>query len=226
MGIVNRINDVIQSNLVAMLDKAEDPEKRLNLMLSNMQEALNDCRSAAAALLYEEKAIKRQIENKNNALDDWQLNAERAVEKERDDLAKSALLKKQYLSDSISAKQTELETLQEAIIKITADCQRLQQKIAEAKTKQTQLMQHHSIVIAKERISTQLQSSKVAQALSRFEQIEQRVEGIEAQVEAYELTDRANATAEEIESLVKNEKIDAALASLKTSLNTNLKQSA
>ena len=66
----------------------------------------------------------------------------------------------------------------------------------------------------------------MAHALSRFEQIEQRVEGIEAQVEAYELTDSASSTVSEIESLVKNEKIDTELASLKASLKTNVKQTA
>lgn len=98
--------------------------------------------------------------------------------------------------------------------------------MAEAKVKQTQLSQRHNVVVARNKINTQLQSDKVAHALSRFEQIEQRVEGIEAQVEAYELTDSASSTVSEIESLVKNEKIDAELASLKASLNTANKQTA
>ena len=116
--------------------------------------------------------------------------------------------------------------MQESIAKIKSDCERLQQKMAMAKTKQAQLMQRHNVAIARGRISTQLQSDKVAHALSRFEQIEQRVEGIEAQVEAYELTDTASSTSTQIESLVKNEKIDAELARLKANLNTNLKHTA
>ena len=116
--------------------------------------------------------------------------------------------------------------MQESIAKIKSDCERLQQKMAMAKTKQAQLMQRHNVAIARGRISTQLQSDKVAHALSRFEQIEQRVEGIEAQVEAYELTDTASSTSAQIESLVKNEKVDAELARLKANLNTNLKHTA
>ena len=226
MGIFNRVNDVIQANIVAMLDKAEDSEKLLNLMLTEMQEALNECRSTAAALLCEEKNIKRQISNKQQALTNWQLKAEHAIAKNRDDLAKSALAEKHTVEKNIECLQTQLETLQQSIVKITEDCERLQQKMTQAKAKQAQLVKRENVVEAKAKINTQLQSDKVATALSRFEQIERRVESVESQVEAYELTDTASNTAMQIESLVKNEKIDAELASLKASLNTADKQTA
>lgn len=224
MSIFNRVNDVIQSNIAAMLDKAEEPEKLLNLMLSEMQEALNECRSTAAALLCEEKTLKRQIAQKQKDLTLWQTKAELAVAKNRDDLAKSALVEKQRVDEQIAAKNTQLNTLKESIEKITADCERLQQKMAQAKSKQAQLIKRHDIVAAREKVNMQLHSDKVANALSRFEMIEQKVEGIEAQVDAYELTNTAQSTAEQIESLVKNEKIDAELARLKASVkqsNTN-----
>lgn len=228
MGIFNRVTDIVQANIVSILDKAEDPEKLLNLMLSDMQDALIECRITTAALLCEEKTLKRQIENKNNNnnLVYWQDKAELAIDRGRDDLAKSALLEKQTISNTIVAKQLQLETLQQSITKMTADCQRLQQRIAEAKAKQTQLVQRHNIVAARGQINSQLQSEKVAHALSRFEKVEQRVEGIEAQVEAYELTDSENTIAAQIDALAKNEQVDAELARLKADLKTNLKQSA
>ncbi|WP_339686069.1 PspA/IM30 family protein [uncultured Pseudoalteromonas sp.] len=226
MGIFNRVTDIVQANIVSILDKAEDPEKLLNLMLSEMQDALTECRITTAALLCEEKTLKRQIENKNNNLVYWQDKAELAIERGRDDLAKSALLEKQTISNTVVAKQLQLETLQQSITKMTADCQRLQQRIAEAKAKQTQLVQRHNIVTARGQINSQLQSEKVAHTLSRFEKVEQRVEGIEAQVEAYELTDSENTIAAQIDALVKNEQVDAELARLKADLKTNLKQSA
>jgi phage shock protein A len=226
MGIFNHVTDIVQANIVSILDKAEDPEKLLNLMLSEMQDALTECRITTAALLCEEKTLKRQIENKNNNLVYWQDKAELAIERGRDDLAKSALLEKQTISNTVVAKQLQLETLLQSITKMTADCQRLQQRIAEAKAKQTQLVQRHNIVTARGQINSQLQSEKVAHALSRFEKVEQRVEGIEAQVEAYELTDSENTIAAQIDALVKNEQVDAELARLKADLKTNLKQSA
>ena len=166
MSIFNRVNDVIQSNIAAMLDKAEDPEKLLNLMLSEMQEALNECRSTAAALLCEEKTLKRQIAQKQKDLTLWQTKAELAVAKNRDDLAKSALVEKQRVDEQIAAKNTQLNTLKESIEKITADCERLQQKMAQAKSKQAQLIKRHDIVAAREKVNMQLHSDKVANALS------------------------------------------------------------
>lgn len=221
MSVFNRVNDVIKSNIAAMLDKAEDPEKLLNLMLSEMQEALNECRSTAATLLCEEKTLKRQIAQKQKDLTLWQTKAELAVAKNRDDLAKSALVEKQRVDEQITQKNTQLGALKASIEKITADCERLQQKMAQAKAKQAQLMKRHDLVVARGKVNMQLQSDKVANALSRFEMIEQKVEGIEAQVDAYELTNTAQATAEQIESLVKNEKIEAELARLKASVKHN-----
>lgn len=221
MSVFNRVNDVIKSNIAAMLDKAEDPEKLLNLMLSEMQEALNECRSTAATLLCEEKTLKRQIAQKQKDLTLWQTKAELAVAKNRDDLAKSALVEKQRVDEQITQKNTQLGALKASIEKITADCERLQQKMAQAKAKQAQLMKRHDLVVARGKVNMQLQSDKVANALSRFEMIEQKVEGIEAQVDAYELTNTAQSTAEQIESLVKNEKIEAELARLKASVKHN-----
>jgi phage shock protein A len=209
---------MLSNPIAAMLDKAEDPEKLLNLMLSEMQEALNECRSTAAALLCEEKTLKRQIAQKQKDLISWQTKAELAVAKNRDDLAKSALVEKQRVDEQIAAKNTQLNTLKESIEKITADCERLQQKMAQAKSKQAQLIKRHDIVAAREKVNMQLHSDNVANTLSRFEMIEQKVEGIEAQVDAYELTNTAQSTAEQIETLVKNEKIDAELARLKASV--------
>lgn len=221
MSVFNRVNDVIKSNIAAMLDKAEDSEKLLSLMLSEMQEALNECRSTAATLLCEEKTLKRQIAQKQKDLTLWQTKAELAVAKNRDDLAKSALVEKQRVDEQIAQKNTQLGALKASIEKMTADCERLQQKMAQAKAKQAQLMKRHDIVVAREKVNMQLHSDKVANALSRFEMIEQKVEGIEAQVDAYELTNTAQSTAEQIESLVKNEKIDAELARLKASVKHN-----
>lgn len=226
MGIFNRVNDVIQANIIAMLDKAEDSEKLLNLMLTDMQEALNECRSTAAMLLCEQKSIKRQISNKQQALLNWQLKAEHAVAKNRDDLAKSALAEKYAVEKSIECLHAQLEALQQSIAKITEDCERLQQKMTQAKAKQAQLTKRETIVEARAKINTQLQSDNVATVLSRFEQLERRVESVESQVQAYEITDTASITAMQIESLVKNEKIDTELASLKVSLNTANKQTA
>ena len=218
MGLVNRVTDLIQANLVSVLDKAEDPEKLLALLVQQMQEALDECRSTAAAILCEEKALKREQKNKQARIIEWQAKAETAVKKGRDDLAAAALKEKQKVSSDLAAIEPELEKLTDSIAKLQDDAQRLQNKLTEAKAKLISMQQVHNVVAARVRVNHQLHSNKVADALSRFEVIERRVESIESQVEAYDITKSASSTAEQIDALVKNDEIDQELAALKASL--------
>ena len=79
MGVLNRVNDIIQANLSAALDKAEDPEKLLNLLVQEMQDALTECRATAATFLTQEKQMKREIAAKQAKVADWQAKAEKAA---------------------------------------------------------------------------------------------------------------------------------------------------
>lgn len=218
MGLVNRVTDLIQSNLVSVLDKAEDPEKLLALLVQQMQETLDECRSTAAALLCEEKALKREQKNKQARIADWQTKAEIAVEKGRDDLASAALKEKQNVSIELAAIEPELTKLADSLATLQEDAQRLQNKLTEAKAKLASFQKKHNVVAARERVNHQLNSNKIADALSRFDVIERRVESIESQVEAYDITKSANSTAEQIDALVKDEALDKELAALKASL--------
>ncbi|WP_394192543.1 PspA/IM30 family protein [Pseudoalteromonas atlantica] len=218
MSLVNRVTDLIQSNLVSVLDKAEDPEKLLALLIQQMQETLDECRSTAAVILCEEKALKREQKNKQASIEQWQVKAEIAVEKGRDDLATAALKEKQKVSADLTAIEPELTKLAASLATLQEDAQRLQNKLTEAKAKLASFQQAHNVVAARVRVNHQLNSNKVADALSRFDVIERRVESIESQVEAYDITKSANSTAEQIDALVKNESIDKELAALKASL--------
>ena len=139
------------------------------------------------------------------------------MSKDRDDLAKAALVEKQRLTTEIEAQQAEMDKVAESLAKLTEDCQRLQNKLADAKAKQLTYMQKERVVTARLKVKEQLHSSKVEDALARFDYLEQRVENIESQVEAYELTqgDAANSTAAQIAALEKDEAIDKELADLK-----------
>lgn len=216
MGLVNRVTDLIQANLVSALDKAEDPQKLLNLLIQQMQQALDECRSTAAVILCEEKALKREQVQKQTSIENWQVKAETAVQKGRDDLATAALKEKQRVMAELAAIEPELSKLTDSLTKLQGDAQRLQNKLTEAKTKQRSLQQVHNVVNARVQINHQLNSEKVAHALSRFDIIERRVESIESQVDAYDLTKPASSTAEQIDDLVKNDALEQELASLKT----------
>ncbi|WP_404342410.1 PspA/IM30 family protein [Pseudoalteromonas mariniglutinosa] len=220
MGVINRVNDIIQANLAAALDKAEDPEKLLNLLVQEMQQAINECRVTAASFLTQQKQLQRELDAKQAQQITWQDNAEKALNKGREDLAKAALLEKQRLSLQIEAQQVELGKVAETIAKISSDCQRLQNKLTDAKAKQLTYMRKERVISARIKVNQQLQSTHVANALARFEHLEQRVETIESQVEAYELsgTDYANSTAAKIDALVKDDTINNELAQLKAAM--------
>ncbi|MGO2477591.1 MAG: PspA/IM30 family protein [Pseudoalteromonas sp.] len=218
MGVINRVNDIIQSNISAALDKAEDPEKLLNLLTQQMQDALVECRATAATFLMQEKQLKRELAAKQLKSDAWQVKAEKALLKNRDDLAKAALLEKQRTTTQIQNQQVELTNVAESIEKLTADCQRLQNKLTEAKAKQLSYLRKEQVLQAREKVKQQLHSDKVADALARFEIIERRVESIESQVDAYDLTgsNSAHNTAEQIDELVKKSALEQELQALKS----------
>ncbi|MCQ8879918.1 PspA/IM30 family protein [Pseudoalteromonas shioyasakiensis] len=216
MGIVNRVTDLIQANLVSALDKAENPQKLLNLLIQQMQQALDECRATAAVILCEEKALKREQTQKQACIDNWQTKAEIAVSKGRDDLAAAALKEKQRVAIELTAITPELSKLSDSLTKLQDDAQRLQTKLTEAKAKQASLEQVHNVLDARVRVNHQLNSDKVAHALSRFDVIERRVESIESQVDAYDITKATNTTAEQIDMLVKDEALEQELAALKT----------
>ncbi|MGO2012628.1 PspA/IM30 family protein [Pseudoalteromonas sp.] len=218
MGVINRVNDIIQSNISAALDKAEDPEKLLNLLIQQMQDALVECRATAATFLMQEKQLKRELAAKQLNSDAWQVKAEKALLKNRDDLAKAALLEKQRTTTQIQNQQVELTNVAESIEKLTADCQRLQNKLTEAKAKQLSYLRKEQVLQARVKVKQQLHSDKVADALARFEIIERRVESIESQVDAYDLTgsNSAHNTAEQIDELVKNSALEQELQALKS----------
>ncbi len=216
MGIVNRVTDLIQANLVSALDKAENPQKLLNLLIQQMQQALDECRATAAVILCEEKALKREQTQKQACIDNWQTKAEIAVSKGRDDLAAAALKEKQRVAIELTAITPELSKLSDSLTKLQDDAQRLQTKLTEAKAKQASLEQVHNVLDARVHVNHQLNSDKVAHALSRFDVIERRVESIESQVDAYDITKATNTTAEQIDMLVKDEALEQELAALKT----------
>lgn len=168
--------------------------------------------------LMQEKQLKRELAAKQLNSDAWQVKAEKALLKNRDDLAKAALLEKQRTTTQIQNQQVELTNVAESIEKLTADCQRLQNKLTEAKAKQLSYLRKEQVLQARVKVKQQLHSDKVADALARFEIIERRVESIESQVDAYDLTgsNSAHNTAEQIDELVKNSALEQELQALKS----------
>src|SRR5271166_432807 len=91
MGIFSRISDIINSNINAILDRAQDPEKIIRLIIQEMEDTLVEVRSSAVKTIAEKRELERKVAALTQERDDWQNKAELALTKDREDLAKGAL---------------------------------------------------------------------------------------------------------------------------------------
>ena len=215
MGVFTRITDIVQANVVAALDKAENPEKLVNLMIQEMEETLVEVRSTSAKLLAEKKELQRKEQSHQQQVNYWQEKAELAIDKNSDDLAKAALVEKQQVAMKFAGLSKELSRLDESLAKLTADSARLNEKLTQAKAKRDAFQQREQMLSSRLKVKSQLQSDKVADALSRFNLIERKVDEIEAKVESYELGSNASLT-QQFNELSINEDIENELAELKS----------
>lgn len=214
MGVFTRLTDIIQSNVLSALDKAEDPEKLVRLMIQEMEETLVEVRSTQAGFLGDKKTFNRELSSVNQSIDFWQEKAELALEKQRDDLAKSALIEKSKAAKAVESLTLELAKVDDALNKLKEDVDNLQAKLDQAKAKQASIMKREETVTSLLRVKTQLHSEQINKAFERFESVERKVDEIEAKVESYDLG-KASSLQQQFEELEKNDEIEAQLAELK-----------
>ena len=216
MGIFSRFADIVNSNINAILDKAEDPEKMVRLIIQEMEDTLVEVRSTSAKTLAEKKELTRRVEQLNEEVQQWQDKAELALTKEREDLARSALLEKQKSADAAASVQNELEHVESHIEKLQQEVATLQEKLADAKARQKAIVLRQRSVESRLEVKKALNNSKVEDALNRFERYESKIDGLESQVESYDLGKKT--LSDEIADLQKNEQVDDELAQLKKKL--------
>lgn len=214
MGIFSRLSDIINANLNSLLEKAEDPEKIIRLMIQEMEDTLVELRSAAAKTIADRKERQRRIEWLEQEQLEWERKAELAVKKEREDLAKAALMEKARLADQVEAISRELQVVESQLEKLNEDIGKLQAKLADAKNRQRTLVMRHKHAGTRLRAKGQLHDDKLDDVLHRFESAERRIEESESRVEAYDLG-RKRDLSEEIDELEASERVDDELQKLK-----------
>jgi len=215
MGIFSRFTDIVNSNINAILDKAEDPEKIVRLMIQEMEDTLVEVRSAAARSIADQKESSRTIKALGEEADDWEAKAELAIDKGRDDLAKAALAEKSRVSKSIMTLQATRVALDEGLDKLNVDVSRLEDKLADAKSRQEIILARHETASRQLDVRKKIHDYRVDDALVRFEGFERRIDGLEGRVEAYDLGDRRDLR-QEISDLESAEAIEQELENLKS----------
>ena len=191
MGSFSRLRYVIAANVNSLLEKAEDPEKLLRALIRDMEDASEDARLASADLLAEQTHLQRMKDRFGSEIKEWTARAQKSVETNRDDLARTALKAKAELEQAMQSAIDESKSLDARITQLEFDMAKLKNKLAEAKTKLKDISTRKSSS-AKRHVSTAEQElspgeRKVRRAMGRFDRLQSQVERLEARVRSYEV---------------------------------------
>ncbi|HUN52694.1 MAG TPA: phage shock protein PspA [Candidatus Sulfotelmatobacter sp.] len=219
MSIFSRLTDIVNSNINAILDRAEDPEKIIRLIIQEMEDTLVEVRTAAVRTIAERKELERRVAGLQQQHDEWERRAEFALTKGREDLAKGALMAKARAAEALKQLERQVAQIAEALAKQNDDIGKLQQKLADAKAREKAMVARHKSAAGRLKIRAKLYDERVTDAFARFEQVERSLDELEGKVEAYDLG-RKKSLAEEFSGLETEANVEQELAALKERLGS------
>ena len=217
MGIFTRFRDIVSSNINAMLDKAEDPEKLIRLMIREMEDTLIELKASCAQVMASRKKTERQLDVVRSRDAEWGQKAELAVSKGRDDLAREALVEKRRHRERADALEKELLECNALVEQYQEDIRQLEDKLRAAREKQRILVQRHIHANQKRRAQEGIRRMDGSEAVLKFEELENRIERMEAEADLVNFGRKPGLEAE-FDDLVVDEEIEKELATLKSSM--------
>lgn len=219
MGIFSRLSDVINSNIHAMLDKAEDPEKMVRLIIQEMEDTLVEVRSTSVRTIARKKELQRLLNQVQAEADDWGGKAELALSKDREDLARGALGARNRALEQHALYEKELRHVEDEIGKLDEDTGKLKAKLADARQRQKSIVLRSQSINSRLRVKSTISDTKMQDAMLRMEQYEGKIDRMEAELEAYDLGTRT--LADEFNQLAGNDKVEDELIRLRAKLGKN-----
>jgi phage shock protein A len=221
MGIFSRFADIVNSNISALLDKAEDPEKMIRLIIQEMEDTLVEVRTNSAKAIADKKELARKVSAMEDQISEWQQKASLAITKQREDLARAALIEKQKLEKIIKGLHDEQTLVAETIEKLTSEIAKLETKIAETRAKQQALLIRNQAAHNRRDVQKHLHTSRTHEAMAKFEQYSRKVDELEAEADLYSQSGNAKSLDQEFAELQAQDEIEKELTKLKEQMKQN-----
>ena len=221
MGIFSRTRDIVAANFTDLLDKAEDPAKMIRMIIMEMEETLVEVRASAARTIADQKEMRRQITKLDKIQEGWTEKAELALSKDREDLAKAALVEKRKAGEMADQLRAEIQVLDDGLRASEEDIAKLQGKLREARARQNAIVTRLESAQNRAKLREMYSGPKVDDAFSRFDILERRADYAEGRADALSLGAPAKTLEEEIADLRNEEAVDAELAAMKAKLNSS-----
>jgi len=225
MGVFTRFRDIVSSNINAMLDKAEDPEKMIKLMIREMEDTLVELKASCAGIMAEKKKIQRRLEEMQSREELWAGRARMAVDKGRDDLAREALIEKKRFKQMTESLEQELIDNNALVNQYHDDIRQLEDKLGKAREKQRILVQRSIRARQAKQAQEEIRRVDNYETIAKFDELENRIERMEAEADLVNFGRKPDLE-EEFEELMVDDDIERELASLKTSETEPEKNSA
>lgn len=220
MGIFSRMTDIINSNINAMLDQAEEPEKMVRLIIQEMEDTLVEVRSSSARVLADRKAVARRLQQVQAEAVTWEEKARLAINKGREDLARGALQEKRAIEEEVLLIESELIATDEHIAELGEEVAQLQQKLDDARAKQKALVMRSKTVESRIKVKRQIQREELDGAFQRFQYFERRMDTLESQLESMDIGKEVSPDlAAQINALQDDENISDDLEKLKARMS-------
>ncbi|HYC65821.1 MAG TPA: phage shock protein PspA [Reyranellaceae bacterium] len=210
--IFTRTRDIVAANMTELLDRSEDPARMIRMIILEMEETLVDVRASAARTIADIKEMRRAVDRLDAIQAGWTEKAELALSKDRDDLAKAALIERQKAADMAEGLHAEIAGIEQVLRGYEADIARLQGKLREARARQAAINARIESAVTRARARELLHGSRTEEAFSKFEILERRADFAEGRAEALGLE---KSLEEQIADLKAADKVDAELAAMK-----------
>ena len=215
--VFRRTRDIFAANMTELLDRAEDPSRMIRMIILEMEETLVEVRASAARSIADGKEMRRALRRLDELQSSWTEKAELALSKDREDLAKAALIERQKAADMADSLRAEIAVIDETLKSYEADIAKLQAKLREARARQNAIATRFESAVTRAKAREIMSGSRTEDAFSKFDLLERRADFAEGRADALGMTG-PKSLEEEIAELKASEKVDAELEALKAAL--------